>query len=272
MYRRRKKKSQPIEGFLKLIVAIGIFAGIWLNTRSEKPSPTLIQPSRPAAAPQPETSSTQPPRIVPEGPWPPLSDEMRVLASEPLRKNYYVIFDTSGSMQDTAGGIQKIEAAKEALKFFAGVLPEDANLGMMVFRELSEVVPLGVGNRLHFNTAVQTSQAGGGTPLNASIEKAFERITSQAQLQSGYGEYILVIVTDGKSSDGDPAPLVREIVSRSPIQVKVIGFGIENHTLNISGVTDYTTANSKDELKAALEQATKAEVEDFIPDAFKGTL
>ncbi|MFA6158823.1 MAG: vWA domain-containing protein [Candidatus Paceibacterota bacterium] len=178
------------------------------------------------------------------------------LDSSLMRKNYYIILDGSSSMEGRAGGDVKIVAAKDAISRFAKSIPPDANLGLFVFNDagVSERVPLGTGNRPRFMSALGTVSAGGGTPLRSAITNAYERIRAQAQRQLGYGEYHLVIVTDGEANFGeDPRDIVDKIVSESPVVLHTIGFGIdEGHSLNQKGKVFYKSAADKAALQKGL--------------------
>ena len=53
------------------------------------------------------------------------------------KRNYYVVLDASGSMDERkcSGDERKIDVAKRALLQFAQIVPADANLGVLVFDE-----------------------------------------------------------------------------------------------------------------------------------------
>ena len=75
----------------------------------------------------------------------------------------------------------------------------------MSFSPVRERMPIRPHDAESFNREVDAIHAGSGTPLVASLESAgIERPARRAIAQSGYGRYILIVVTDGKSSDGDP--------------------------------------------------------------------
>jgi len=51
--------------------------------------------------------------------------KLAVPAKDLFANNYYVVLDTSGSMNDTCGGIRKRGSAQEALQVFTKSLPSD---------------------------------------------------------------------------------------------------------------------------------------------------
>ena len=197
-----------------------------------------------------------------------------LLDSKLNRKNYLLIFDGSGSMDESrCSGVQtKAEAAKEAVKEWSVSVAEDANLGLIVFDEqgLSLRLPLGVNNREQFRQQIQAVVPNYKTPLTASIDEAYQRLTVQALKQLGYGEYTIVVVTDGAANDPQAmARSVSKILSRSPVMINTIGFCIAtDHSLNQPGKTLYTAANDPTTLRQGLK-AVLAESESFDVSAFQ---
>ena len=205
-------------------------------------------------------------------PWPPPGKTDRV-AADLTARNFYVVFDGSGSMSERAcqGDGRKIEQAKAALAVFAKAAPRNANIGLLVFdsKGISERVPLALDNRDEFMRQINAVQPSGGTPLAGSITQARQRLEEQARRQYGYGEYNLVVVTDGEASSGqDPRAAINDLLARSPIVVHTIGFCISaNHSLNQKGRTVYRAANDRAEIERGLE-AVLAESPKFTVDKF----
>lgn len=209
--------------------------------------------------------------------WPPLKENETVeIASDLTAKNYYVVLDCSGSMGDTgcSDNMPKLNVAKTSLSKFVNLVPKDANLGLMVFHndQINELIPLGINNRDQFVKAVYSTSNGGGTPLFSAIRKAYLQLEAQGRKQLGYGEYTLVVVTDGKASNNqDPTEIVHWILDYSPIQIHTIGFCIgRNHSLNIRGRTVYKAADNPDELdkglKDVLAESENFDISDFNTD------
>jgi Mg-chelatase subunit ChlD len=205
--------------------------------------------------------------------WPP-AGEPDVLAENPVAANYYVVLDGSGSMEERAceGSGTKISQARKALADFAGSVPADANLGLAAFGVFGvrEFLPLAVGNMDRFISTVNSIEPGGGTPLSSAVQLGREQLETQARRQLGYGEYHLVIVTDGEANSGyDPTYEVDDLLAGTPIVLHTIGFCIgTNHSLNQPGRTLYVSANNPEELSGGLQEVL-AEAPDFNVTEFK---
>lgn len=207
--------------------------------------------------------------------WPPARGAGKALTEpkELLAANYYLVLDGSGSMSERhcAGGRTKHEAAIEALTAFARSVPAEANFGLGLFNsgEIRELVPLGPNQGLPPGT-LNAIVPGGSTPLYSAIRFAYGQLTRQAERQQGYGEYHLVVVTDGMASQGqDPTPIVRTIFAESPLVLHTIGFCIgEDHPLNQPGQSYYRSADNPEELAQGLETVL-AESPGFDVDRFK---
>jgi uncharacterized protein with von Willebrand factor type A (vWA) domain len=191
-----------------------------------------------------------------------------------IARNYYVVFDASGSMKDVAcsGSLPKIDAARNALAAFADSVPADANLALQVFDDsgVNEWLPLASGNRDRFRQALTRVRAGGGTPLRSAIELGYQRLAAQGAKQLGYGEYHLVVVTDGEASPGqNPVAVVDEMLKRSPVVLHTIGFCISGeHSLNQPGRTLYRAADNPAQLRERLGEVL-AEAPAFDAARFK---
>ena len=207
-------------------------------------------------------------------PWPRASDQAAAISKDLMATNYYVVLDGSGSMNETAcsGRQTKMEAAKDALAVFAQSVPASANLGLQVFDDkgVREWLPLDVGNREQFVRLVRKAQAAGGTPLRDSVDQAYAKLLDQGKKQLGYGEYHLVIVTDGEASSGqDPTQAVNKLLGESPIILHTIGFCIDNHhSLNQAGRTLYRAADNPAALGEGLAEVL-AEAPKFTVSTFK---
>lgn len=207
-------------------------------------------------------------------PWPYVTDKEKgeEIAEKLTAKNFVVIFDGSGSMAEKkcADGRKKYEVAREAFQEWSGSVPPDANVGLVSFHNAGwSEIPLGTFNADTFTKEINKITPGGKTPLTRAILKAHDMLAPQARRQLGYGEYHIVVVTDGIANS--PPHLYRAvnaILGRTPIIIHTIGFCIgEKHSLNQPGRTYYRTANDpaslRKGLKEVLAEAQTFDVTDF---------
>jgi hypothetical protein len=98
---------------------------------------------------------------------------------------------------------------------------------------------------------------------------AFDSLTRQARAQLGYGEYHLVIVTDGYADpDEKPRTIVDKMLAETPIIIHTIGFCIsDKHSLNQPGRILYQSATDVQSLQQGLDDVL-AESPDFTAQQF----
>ncbi|MFH0784931.1 MAG: vWA domain-containing protein [Pseudomonadota bacterium] len=268
--------------FLAIICALVYYVGwkddkhttiqnIIQRTTTQPPVPVTTPPPPPT---QPAFPTSMADRMLP--PWPPAEDSSKTtqLADSLTTKNFVLIFDGSGSMakQGCSGNRSKNEVARDAVIEWAASVPDDANLGLVVFDSsgFSIRLPLGLGNRPQFKAEIQKVVPDRSTPLAAALDLAQSMLTDQARKQLGYGDYTVVIVTDG-AADDIPAleNSVNKVLATSPVMIHTIGFCIAaDHSLNRAGRTTYRAANNPAELRRGLQEVL-AESESFDISGFK---
>jgi uncharacterized protein with von Willebrand factor type A (vWA) domain len=142
------------------------------------------------------------------------------------------------------------------------------NLGLWVFdaHGNSEQVPLGAENRAQFLAAMQQTKAGGKTPLTESIVQGVNQLVRQREKQLGYGEFRLIVVTDGEAT-GLPLPQAVQYAREQHIPIYTIGLCLgEAHELRKYALS-YRAADSIEALRRGLEE-TLAETNMFDPQTF----
>jgi uncharacterized protein with von Willebrand factor type A (vWA) domain len=194
------------------------------------------------------------------------------LASNLTTRNFMLIFDGSGSMNESqcSGASRKIDIAKQAVVAWSKSVPTDANLGLYAFHSNGILsLPLSAGNRDGFMQSVMSIRAGGNTPLTQAMLQSFEALTKEGRRQLGYGEYTIVVVTDGIANNATRLKsAVEMILGQTPIIIYSIGFCIgSQHSLNQPGRTLYKSAGNPDQLRQGLQEVL-AESEVFDEQEF----
>ena len=272
-----------MSGLTKFIALLAGLLLMWAydeGRRGSAPSTTTIAITTPTTIPR-ATIPPPPPEAAPAPAGEPVPGP--VLAGSGtanLARNFYFVLDGSGSRGEApatkcSGAARssyatKLEAARWAIGEFLGQVPADDRLGLYVFDRggQREVVPLGTGNREQFLKAVNAVYAAGGTPLAEAIITGVNRLAAQRDQQLGYGDFRLVVVTDGEATgrrleDGTAYALAKRV------PIYTIGFCVgQTHALFRHSVA-YRAANSPAELRRGLEE-TLGELETFDMKAFGG--
>jgi uncharacterized protein with von Willebrand factor type A (vWA) domain len=207
-----------------------------------------------------------------------LSGQAMTRGEAALTRNFYVIFDGSGSMSEALNKQcqgdkrfgSRLEGAKWAVEQFMPLAPAEVNLGLWIFdaNGNNERLPLSPESRAQFLSAVQKIRAGGRTPLTESIEQGVNRLVQQRDRQLGYGEFRLVVVTDGEATG---RPLVQAVAYARERRIPIYTIGLclaAQHELRKYSVS-YRAADSIEALRRGLEE-TLAETSVFDPQTFPG--
>ncbi|MEM7350794.1 MAG: vWA domain-containing protein [Acidobacteriota bacterium] len=198
-------------------------------------------------------------------------------AEASLARNFYFIVDGSGSMKSKPSGAcrgdqrspSKLAGAQWAVEQFLERVPDDVNLGLYLFDRdgRREVVPLAANNREAFLRYINNIRAGGGTPLGPAIHFATDQLVEQYKRQLGYGEFRLVVVTDGRA---DQIPEAARYAAHFGMPIYAIGLCIsDDHPLRRYAVS-YRAADSFEDLAQGLEE-TLAELPEFDVTDFEAT-
>jgi hypothetical protein len=183
-----------------------------------------------------------------------------VASAQEALDNVVIVLDSSGSMSQPlpGSGMDKMTAAKAALKQVLQTVPESTQVGLLVFSAKGVdddwVYPLGPRDDARLMQAIERPQPGGGTPLGRYLKKGADRLLEARARQFGYGTFRLLVVTDGEADDSKPVDrYTPEIIARG-ITLDVIGVAMkQNHTL-ATRVHSYRSANDPASLKQAIAE------------------
>ncbi len=252
---------------ITLALVVFILSLCFLGCEQTPPPQNLNQQANQAVSPNEVKSKT----LI----WPYLSEHQPdYVQSNLTAKNYVLIFDGSGSMGESgcSDGRDKIGVAKEAVIEWYKTIPlKEANVGLVAFHGKWTTLDLTLKkDATNFISVINSISPDGNTPLATAIKLSYGMLTKQAQRQLGYGEYVIVVVTDGENNDKHES-LKKWVahVLQTPIRIYTIGFCIKgDHSLNQPGRTIYREANNPQELRKGLQEVL-AEAERFDLAVFK---
>jgi Ca-activated chloride channel homolog len=143
-----------------------------------------------------------------------------------------IVLDASGSMWGQIGGRSKIEIARETLAGVLGALPEETELGLMVYGHRSRgncadielAIPPASGTAAAITSFVARVNPVGRTPLTESVRQAAEALRHTEEPAT------VVLITDGlETCEADPCALAAELEATGiDFTAHVVGFGLSN--------------------------------------------
>lgn len=183
---------------------------------------------------------------------------MMALRGLPADSTVVVILDDSGSMKHPMpSGMLRIDAAKQALTAVLSQLPPDTRVGVLALNTRLKgdhwIVPMGKIGDADWQNRVASIKAEGGTMLGEFSKLGADELL-KLRASDRYGDYRLLIVTDGEASD--PAVLssyLPDILSRG-LTLDVIGVSMASEHSLASLAHSYRSADDADSLTAAISE------------------
>ena len=197
-----------------------------------------------------------------------------------------LILDASGSMvRETSPGRTRMQDAQEAMTTAIGLLPDDAEVGMLVFgtgtgnddseraagcedvKTLQKITPL---DRKDLSTAVAGVAASGFTPLGPSMRAA-------AGMLPADGPGTIVVVSDGVDTCSPPpaCEVASELRSANPkLTIHAVGFAIDDdeqaqqqlECIGRVGGGGYVSAANVQQLGSRIARAGGTDTSDLLSD------
>ncbi len=171
-----------------------------------------------------------------------------------------VILDNSGSMSERMpGGGTRMDAAKRSLQTVLDRTPADAQVGVLLLNPPRNgadwLLDLGPVDPAATRQVIERVMAGGPTPLGGAMKTATDALLA-AREANRYGDYKVLVVSDGEATDGNLVDRYLPEVQARGVLVDVIGVAMgQQHSLATRANT-YRNATDP----ASLEQAISAVV------------
>jgi Ca-activated chloride channel homolog len=181
-----------------------------------------------------------------------------------------ILLDASSSMLLQADGRVKMDIAKDAVKSFAQTIGQSSEVSLVVYGHkgsendedmfescsaIEELYPMGKYSKQDFQTAVDSFESKGWTPLAGAIQKAAEMSNSYIE-----GTTIYIVSDGAETCGGDPIQASRDLAAKnSSNTVNIIGFDVDGKTedqlkaVAEAGNGEYFKADSPEELKNTIQ-------------------
>ena len=190
----------------------------------------------------------------------PIGAQEAVPESSEFHDHVVIVLDASGSMKQRMRNtrIQKMDAAKSALKAVLKTVPPTTHIGLLVFSSKNVkndwAYPLGPWNESEMLAAIDLPIPNRGTPLGEYIKIGADALLEARKAQYGYGTYRLLIVTDGNANDPKLVDRYTPEVLARGITTDVIGVDMDqDHTL-ATMAHSYRRANDPESLEKAVAE------------------
>ncbi|MCC9608866.1 VWA domain-containing protein [Blastopirellula sp. JC732] len=176
--------------------------------------------------------------------------------------NVVVILDNSGSMNEGMhSGGTRIDAAKSALLRVLDQTPAGAKVGVFLLNAGPTgnwLIPLAPVDKSEIKDAVSNLRADGGTPLGASMKSAADALLQLRESQR-YGDYKLLIVSDGEASDANLVERFLPEIQARGLLIDVIGVNMAREHSLATRTSTYRNAGDPKSLEQAISAVVLGE-------------
>lgn len=192
------------------------------------------------------------------------------MTTKKVKKNVVVIFDASGSMNETLDGEKKIDIAKRSVNSYVDTLGTDVNLSLLAYGHvgsnstadkpvscdtIEEKYYLGPVNSSVVKEKVNAIPAKGWTPITKALDKA------ETILATHPGEdNRIILVSDGEETCGGDPIAAAQRIKTSKARVDVIGFDVkgaaetELKNISVQGGGGYISIDSANDFNVVINQ------------------
>lgn len=149
-----------------------------------------------------------------------------------------MVTDTSGSMNATDVGPDRLSAAQSAANKLADELPQPLRLGLVSFSDAPQLDVPPTTDRDAVHAAVNRLQAEGGTAMGLGLERALEIARTPVPNATGTGTRrlpaVLLLLSDGKDTVGGISPIqVAQRAKQYGIPIDTVALGTANGEVDV---------------------------------------
>jgi Ca-activated chloride channel family protein len=154
-----------------------------------------------------------------------LARPQRSVAVPVERASVMLVIDSSRSMSAQDVRPSRIEAAKSAAARFLETVPDGLQVGLVVYNTAPILSEAPTTEHERIKAAIDGLQADGGTATGDALAEALKRVRDRRARDGGASPAAIVLLSDGKSTDGqDPVEVARR-AGRLRIPVYTVALG-----------------------------------------------
>lgn len=157
---------------------------------------------------------------------------VRAVQMSDQRATVILAVDVSLSMQATDVRPSRLEVARQAAQDFVAELPDDLDVGLVVFHDVASVVVAPSRDREELLAAIDRFDLGEGTAIGEAVMASLD---AAAAVPTGEdGEPVparIVLMSDGETTSGIPNEDAAAAAAQAGVPVDTIAFGTPDGTI-----------------------------------------
>ena len=161
---------------------------------------------------------------------------VRTVSEPEERATVVLALDVSNSMDATDVDPSRIEVAKTAALDFVDGLPEEFDVGLVLFSATVNALPAG-DDRAAVRAAIDDAELAGDTAIGEAIFSALDLVEGAPPAEDGSAPPArIVVLSDGETTTGRPDAAAAEAAAEAGVPVDTIAFGTPDGTIeDVSG-------------------------------------
>jgi Ca-activated chloride channel family protein len=228
---------------LSLLLGVGALVGAWIASLARRRKDTVRFTNVALLdVVAPERSGWR--RHLPAGLWLAALALLVVGFARPVRTvevarhaTVVVAIDVSLSMQATDVEPSRLDVAKEAALEFVDELPDETDLGLVIFSgTVQTVVP--TTDHDVVRDAIEAADLSEGTAIGEAIFAGLDMIAAAPTEGDEVVPGRLVVMSDGETTQGRPDTDAAEAAAEARVPVDTIAFGTASGTITVDGATE----------------------------------
>ncbi|CAA9488122.1 MAG: hypothetical protein AVDCRST_MAG67-1179 [uncultured Solirubrobacteraceae bacterium] len=153
------------------------------------------------------------------------------------RASVVLVTDVSRSMSATDVSPSRLEAARSAAKSFLDEVPDELRVGLVAYSDSAQTLQTPTTDRDAVSRALDTLQPISGTATGAGLGTALTDLKIRRGSSARRPPAALVLLSDGKATDGSAADRVAEEARRLRVPIYTVALGTPEGTIELQGRT-----------------------------------